>query len=326
MRSEESLAILGAAIVAVGYPFVSGGPVIRSARSIRSRISRIGPASSAQSKGWRLKPETRTTGCWRWCFVRLRRHRIDRVGTGQPVTMRFPVVVFGARPPRSPSLVAVFLFDLFVAQAGAHFYLCPVRRLLARLLGSVRRALVKVSTFKRAYRLHCMDCYAVCPEPHVISPARRKGRKGRLAGDLVPRLHHLRPLYRRLRSRRLPLHHIVSMPRDRRSIRQSELFGSSAEARLLVAALERGRSHLRDRMVASQQAAKSRPCAAFRRRSELPAPTRLHQERLRTLRPRLSPAAAADPASDRSLSDRPQRPISAWICRLVGRRQELALA
>ena len=67
------------------------------------------------------------------------------------------------------------LFRSFVARRGWCSHLCPVGAFYG-LLGS--GALVKVSASKRAACDHCMDCYAVCPEPQVISPALEGAKKG----------------------------------------------------------------------------------------------------------------------------------------------------
>jgi ferredoxin-type protein NapH len=175
-HAPEGLAILGAAIVAIGYALVSG-------RAYCSWVCPINPVTDLahwtreklglQSKGWQPKPETRfwvlamvlvvsgVTGSIAWELV-------------NPITHAFRVVVFGATASLT-FVAAVFLFDLFVARRGWCSHLCPVGAFYG-LLGS--GALVKVSTFKRAACDHCMDCYAVCPEPHVISPALEGAKKG----------------------------------------------------------------------------------------------------------------------------------------------------
>ncbi|MCE1237190.1 MAG: quinol dehydrogenase ferredoxin subunit NapH [Hyphomicrobiales bacterium] len=172
----EGLAILGAAIVAIFYALVSGraycawvcpiNPVTDLAFWLREKLG-------FQAKGWQPKPETRfwvlamtlvvsgVTGTIAWELV-------------NPITHAFRVVVFGATASLT-FVVAVFLFDLFVARRGWCSHLCPVGAFYG-LLGS--GALVKVSTHARVACDHCMDCYAVCPEPHVISPALEGAKKG----------------------------------------------------------------------------------------------------------------------------------------------------
>ena len=69
------------------------------------------------------------------------------------------------------SVVAlVFLFDLFVSRRGWCGHLCPVGAFYG-LVG--HKSLLRVTASKRAACDGCMDCFAVCPENHVISPALR---------------------------------------------------------------------------------------------------------------------------------------------------------
>jgi len=68
-------------------------------------------------------------------------------------------------------LIAVFLYDLFVASRGWCGHLCPMGAFYS-LLG--KTALLRVATPKRDACDDCMDCFAVCPEPQVIRPALKK--------------------------------------------------------------------------------------------------------------------------------------------------------
>ncbi|MDR0233344.1 MAG: quinol dehydrogenase ferredoxin subunit NapH [Zoogloeaceae bacterium] len=70
-------------------------------------------------------------------------------------------------------LVAVFLYDLFVASRGWCGHLCPMGAFYS-LLG--KTALLRVAAPRRSACDDCMDCFAVCPEPQVIRPA-LKGEK-----------------------------------------------------------------------------------------------------------------------------------------------------
>lgn len=172
----EGLAILGAAIVLVFYALVSG-------RAYCSWVCPINPVTDLahwtretlglKAKGWQPRPETRfwvlamalvvsgITGTVAWELV-------------NPITHAFRAVVFLSAASLT-LVVAVFLFDLFVARRGWCSHLCPVGAFYG-LLGS--GALVKVAATGRAACDHCMDCYAVCPEPHVISPALEGAAKG----------------------------------------------------------------------------------------------------------------------------------------------------
>lgn len=78
------------------------------------------------------------------------------------------------------SVLAVFLFDLFVSRRGWCGHLCPVGAFYG-LVGSF--ALLRVNAVNRDDCDDCMDCYAVCPEPHVITPALKGARKG--AGPVI---------------------------------------------------------------------------------------------------------------------------------------------
>ena len=65
-------------------------------------------------------------------------------------------------------VLAVFLFDLFVAQRGWCGHLCPV----GAFYGLVGRASVlRVVAERRSQCNDCGECFVVCPEPLVIKPA-----------------------------------------------------------------------------------------------------------------------------------------------------------
>jgi len=68
-------------------------------------------------------------------------------------------------------LVAVFLYDLFVASRGWCGHLCPMGAFYS-LLG--KTALLRVAAPGRDACDDCMDCFAICPEPQVIRPALKK--------------------------------------------------------------------------------------------------------------------------------------------------------
>ncbi|MDK9697000.1 MAG: quinol dehydrogenase ferredoxin subunit NapH [Siculibacillus sp.] len=172
----EGLALIGAVIVAVFYALVSG-------RTYCSWVCPINPVTDLafwtreklglQAKGWQPRPGTRhfilamvvvvsaLTGAIAWELV-------------NPITMAFRAVVFGSTAALT-FVAAVFLFDLFVARRGWCSHLCPVGAFYG-LLGS--GALLRISAGRRAACDHCMDCYGVCPEPHVISPALEGAKKG----------------------------------------------------------------------------------------------------------------------------------------------------
>ncbi|MEP1571650.1 quinol dehydrogenase ferredoxin subunit NapH [Roseibium album] len=179
----SATALLGALIVFVAYALLGG-------RSYCSWVCPVNPVTDAAHwvhrrldlpKGWQPKRSTRLwlvgivlavsllTGTIAWEAI-------------NPVTIIHRGLVFGLA---SAWIVAagVFLFDLFVARRGWCGHICPVGAFYG-LIGKV--ALVRVSAANRDACDNCMDCYAVCPEKQVISPA-LKGAPGSspiiLAGD-----------------------------------------------------------------------------------------------------------------------------------------------
>lgn len=167
--------LIGAAIVLVFYALVGGrvycswvcplNPVTDAAAWLRRRLG--------LARGARLSPNTRhwllamtlglaaLTGTIAWELV-------------NPVSIVHRGLIFGMGAAWAVVL-AVFLFDLFVAERGWCGHLCPVGAFYG-LLGRV--ALLRVVAVRRAQCNDCADCYAVCPEPKVIKPA----LKGALAG------------------------------------------------------------------------------------------------------------------------------------------------
>ena len=72
-------------------------------------------------------------------------------------------------------ILAVFLFDLAVSKKGWCGHLCPVGAFYS-LLGS--HSLIRIRADNRDACDKCMDCFAICPEPRVISPALFGGKDG----------------------------------------------------------------------------------------------------------------------------------------------------
>ncbi len=170
-HSPETTGLIGAAIVLVAYAFLGGrvycswvcpiNPVTDTAHWLRGRLG-------LSQKGWQPKPAARlwllgatlvasaVTGTIAWEFV-------------NPVSMAFRGLVFGLGAAWA-IIAAVFLFDLFVSRRGWCGHLCPVGAFYG-LVGAA--SLVRVSAPARAGCNDCMDCFAVCPEPQVITPALR---------------------------------------------------------------------------------------------------------------------------------------------------------
>ena len=91
-----------------------------------------------------------------------------------PVSMMHRAIIFGAGFAWLVVL-GVFLFDLVIAPRGWCGHVCPVGAFYG-LVGS--KALLRVAAPQRALCNNCMDCFAVCPEPQVISPVLKGAEKG----------------------------------------------------------------------------------------------------------------------------------------------------
>lgn len=91
-----------------------------------------------------------------------------------PVSMIHRGLIFGMGGAWAV-VVAVFLFDLFVMKRGWCGHVCPMGAFYG-LLGSV--SLARVRADRRDFCNDCMECYEVCPEPHVIPPALKGAPKG----------------------------------------------------------------------------------------------------------------------------------------------------
>ncbi len=164
----EMTVALGALIVVAAYALVGGrvycswvcpiNPVTDLAHWLHIRLG--------MPKGWQPKPATRhwvmvaalaasaATGTIAWELV-------------NPVSMVFRGLVFGLGFAWA-FVLAIFLFDVVVSRRGWCSHLCPV----GAAYGVVGKAsLLRVTASNRQACNDCMDCYAVCPEMHVISPA-----------------------------------------------------------------------------------------------------------------------------------------------------------
>lgn len=86
-----------------------------------------------------------------------------------PVSILYRGLIFGMGLGWAVVL-AIFLFDLFVLQHGWCGHVCPMGATYG-LIG--RASLVRVRADRREACDNCMECFAVCPEPHVIPLALR---------------------------------------------------------------------------------------------------------------------------------------------------------
>nr|VFJ90260.1 MAG: ferredoxin-type protein NapH [Candidatus Kentron sp. LFY]VFK19040.1 MAG: ferredoxin-type protein NapH [Candidatus Kentron sp. LFY] len=98
--------------------------------------------------------------------------------TVNPVTITHRGLIFGMGVGWLV-VFGVFLFDLSIAGNGWCGRLCPTGALYA-LVG--KKSLVRVRAERRDACNDCLDCFVVCPEPNVITPA-LKGAPG--GSDLI---------------------------------------------------------------------------------------------------------------------------------------------
>lgn len=169
----EATALIGAAIVLGAYLLLGG-------RSYCSFVCPINPITDFAAwlrrrvgldKGVAMRPATRwwvlglvlavsaATGTIAWELV-------------NPITALWRAAVFGTGFGVVGAL-AIFVFDLFAVQHGWCGHICPVGAFYG-LIG--RATLLRVAAPGRARCDDCLECFAVCPEMHVIAPALRGER------------------------------------------------------------------------------------------------------------------------------------------------------
>lgn len=179
-HAAEATALTGAVIVLAVYALIGGrvycswvcpvNIVTDAAHWLRARLGLTGGMRlSRRTRYWVLAMSlavSLATGTIAWEMV-------------NPVTLLFRGLLFGMGLAWAVVL-AVFLFDAFAARRGWCGHLCPVGAFYS-LIGSF--SLLRVSARRREACDDCMDCFAVCPEPHVISPA-LKGAE-RKAGPVI---------------------------------------------------------------------------------------------------------------------------------------------
>ena len=172
--------LLGAAIVVAFYLLVGGrvycswvcpmNMVTDAAAWLRQRLGlRMGSAMPRSLRYWILAMTlvlALATGTLAWELV-------------NPVSMLHRGLVFGMGAAWA-IVAAVFLLDVFVSPRAWCGHACPVGAFYS-LIG--RFSLLRVAAVRRAQCNDCMDCYAVCPEPQVITPALKGEAKG--AGPVI---------------------------------------------------------------------------------------------------------------------------------------------
>ena len=164
-HTPERNAVIGALIVLAFYALVGGrvfcawvcpiNPVTDAASYLRRKLDIRGGADMPRSaRLWMLGlilVLAASTGTLVWELV-------------NPVSMLHRGLIFGMGMGWM-LILAIFLFDLFVMKRGWCGHLCPVGAFYG-LLG--RRSLLRITAAKREACNDCLDCYAVCPEQHVI--------------------------------------------------------------------------------------------------------------------------------------------------------------
>ncbi|MDO5087012.1 MAG: quinol dehydrogenase ferredoxin subunit NapH [Comamonadaceae bacterium] len=170
----EASALIGAGIVIAFYALVGGrvfcswvcpiNMVTDSASWLRRRLNiTTGRAPKRELRLWLMGAvlaASAITGITVWESV-------------NPVGMMHRALIFGGVAAWG-AVAAVFLFDLLVAPRGWCGHVCPMGAAY-RLIGS--KSLLRISARHSSRCNDCADCFAVCPEPHII-PVPLKGKGG----------------------------------------------------------------------------------------------------------------------------------------------------
>ncbi|WP_424831491.1 quinol dehydrogenase ferredoxin subunit NapH [Ruegeria sp.] len=166
----ELTAAIGAVVVLVAYALISGrvycawvcpiNPITDAAHWLHTKLG--------LQKGWQPK---RNTKLWILTTVLIVSGMAGVIAWElvNPITMLHRGLIFGMGFVWV-MIGAIFLFDVFVSRHGWCGHLCPVGAFYG-LVGT--KSLMRVSATNRSACNDCMDCYAVCPENQVISPALR---------------------------------------------------------------------------------------------------------------------------------------------------------
>ena len=166
----ELTAAIGAVIVLVVYALIGGrvycawvcpiNPITDAAHWLHTKLG--------LQKGWQPKRNTRL---WLLATVLIVSGMASVIAWElvNPITMLHRGLIFGMGFVWV-MIGAIFLFDVFVSRHGWCGHLCPVGAFYG-LVGT--KSLLRISATNRSACNDCMDCYAVCPESQVISPALR---------------------------------------------------------------------------------------------------------------------------------------------------------
>jgi len=176
----ETSAIIGAVIVLAVYMLL-GGRVYCSwvcPINIVTDLAAWARRRLGIETDWKIKPETRVylLGSILMASALSGTIAFELIN---PITGVYRGLLFGVSWGMA-TVLAIFVLDLFVAKHGWCGHLCPVGAFYGVLN---KKALIRVSARGRVRCDDCMDCYAVCPEMHVISPALKGERTG--AGPVI---------------------------------------------------------------------------------------------------------------------------------------------
>lgn len=170
----ETDVVIGAVIVAIFYLLVGG----RVFCSWVCPMNLVTDAAAWLRARLGLKRELnlkRSTRYWVMAMVLILTALTGRLAWEwfNPVSMLHRGLIFGMGFAWLV-VVGVFLFDLLLSKDGWCGRLCPMGAAYSLLSPA---ALVRVDAPLREACDDCMDCFLVCPEPQVISPA-LKGKGG----------------------------------------------------------------------------------------------------------------------------------------------------
>jgi ferredoxin-type protein NapH len=170
----ETTALIGAAIVLGVYAVIGGrmycswvcpvNIITDAAHWLRQRLGLTGGLKFSRGTRYWLLAMTLlvsgVSGTIVWELV-------------NPVSAVYRAIIFGVGAAWMMAL-AVFAFDFLISERGWCSHLCPVGAFYS-LVG--RYSLLRVRAPKRDACNDCMDCFAICPENHVIVPALRGADK-----------------------------------------------------------------------------------------------------------------------------------------------------
>jgi len=168
--------VMGVAILLLFYGLVGGrvfcawvcpvNLITDAAAGLRRRLGLKGGANLSRSTRYWMLAATLllafVTGGLAWEMV-------------NPVTIIHRGIIFGMGLGLGLGwlvVLGIFLFDLLIAKNGWCGHLCPTGAVYA-LIGKI--SLIRVRADGRDHCTDCMDCFMVCPEPKVITPALKGG-------------------------------------------------------------------------------------------------------------------------------------------------------